>query len=123
VAKTHLRLGEHLSLPILVQRIVDLPRTDRWQTMARAALRDDLYSVHGALTSQVLTRTDAGSEASSSGDASDEAVERRIEQWQEEDGLVVDRAVQTLREICEDERADLARMSVGLRVVRTLLSS
>jgi hypothetical protein len=28
-----------------------------------------------------------------------------------------------LEEICSDERADLARLSVGLRVVRTLLVS
>ena len=29
-------------------RILALPRDDRWQTMARAALRDDLYAVHAA---------------------------------------------------------------------------
>ena len=37
--------------------------------------------------------------------------------------MLVNRAVETLQEICSDDRADLARMSVGLRVVRTLLSS
>jgi len=36
---------------------------------------------------------------------------------------VVGRAVQTLEEICADDSADLARMSVGLRVVRGLLKS
>jgi glutamate dehydrogenase len=117
VAKVHLQLGEHLSLPTLIQRILDLPRHDRWQTMARAALRDDLYAVHAALTSQVLVRTGGA------GDSSDEAVAERIAKWQQADRVLVDRAVQTLREICADERADLARMSVGLRVVRTLLSS
>jgi glutamate dehydrogenase len=35
----------------------------------------------------------------------------------------VTRAVETLEEICSDERADLARLSVGLRVVRTLLAT
>jgi glutamate dehydrogenase len=35
---------------------------------------------------------------------------------------VVTRAVETLEEICKDDDADLARMSVGLRVVRGLLS-
>ena len=33
--------------------------TDRWQTMARAALRDDLHAVHAQLTAQVLAATDA----------------------------------------------------------------
>jgi glutamate dehydrogenase len=35
----------------------------------------------------------------------------------------VTRAAATLGEICSDEAADLARMSVGLRVVRGLLAS
>ncbi len=35
---------------------------------------------------------------------------------------MVSRAVGTLDEIFSDEHADLARLSVGLRVVRTLLS-
>ena len=59
VARVHFALGERLGLPVLVQRILGLPREDRWQTMARAALRDDLHSVHAQLTSQVLLTTDA----------------------------------------------------------------
>lgn len=117
VTKVHLSLGEHLKLTTLILRILDLPRTDRWQTMARAALRDDLYSVHATLTSQVLERTKDGQD-----DASDEAVAERIGQWQDEDAVVVERAVETLKQICDDDKADLARMSVGLRVVRSLLS-
>ena len=31
-----------------------LPRDDRWGALARAALRDDLYSLHRALTAEVL---------------------------------------------------------------------
>jgi glutamate dehydrogenase len=36
---------------------------------------------------------------------------------------MVPRAATTLEEICVDEHADLARLSVGLRVVRGLLST
>ena len=57
VARLHFALGERLGLPALVQRILALPRADRWQTMARAALRDDLHAVHAQLTGQVLART------------------------------------------------------------------
>jgi glutamate dehydrogenase len=35
----------------------------------------------------------------------------------------VARAASTLEDICADENGDLARMSVGLRVIRGLLSS
>ena len=112
VARLHFALGERLELSRLVARILTLPRDDRWQTMARAALRDDLHTVHGTLTAQVLATT-----------SSKMSVAERIEQWEEQDEVMVNRAVETLREICGDDRADLARMSVGLRVVRTLLAS
>ena len=55
----HFALGERLGLPDLVTRILALPRDDRWQTMARAALRDDVYAVHAQLTAQVLRDTAA----------------------------------------------------------------
>jgi glutamate dehydrogenase len=97
---------------MLVTKILALPRDDRWQTMARAALRDDLHSVHSALTAQVLANTPA-----------ELPVDERIRDWEHNDETVVQRAVDTLQEICGDERGDLARLSVGLRVVRTLLST
>jgi glutamate dehydrogenase len=111
VARLHFALGERLGLPVLVQRILALPRDDQWQTMARAALRDDLHAVHAQLTGQVLRSTPA-----------DEPAPARIAIWEESDSALVARAAATLQQICADENGDLARMSVGLRVVRTLLS-
>ena len=66
--------------------------------------------MHGQLTAQVLNETDPS-----------QPITARIADWEEGDDVVVSRAVATLDEICSDERADLARLSVGLRVVRTLL--
>ncbi len=96
VARTHFEVGERLGLPLLVSRILALPRDDRWQTMARAALRDDLHAVHAQLTAAQL--------------AGHPPPEKECEQ-----------AVRTLQEICSEEDTDLARLSVALRVVRTLL--
>ncbi|WP_240181871.1 NAD-glutamate dehydrogenase [Nocardioides sp. 616] len=111
VARLHFTLGERLGLPALVQRILSLPRADRWQAMARAALRDDLYSVHAQLTAQVLSGTrDEGSAAA------------RVAVWEDAHSQLVARSAETLEEICLDDEADLARMSVGLRVVRGLLT-
>jgi glutamate dehydrogenase len=110
VARVHFALGERLGLPVLLQRIVALPREDKWQTMARAALRDDLHGVHTALTAQVLRAT-----------SSEDSAPARIAAWEEEDAELVQRATGTLEQICAEEEADLARMSVGLRVVRGLL--
>jgi glutamate dehydrogenase len=112
VARLHFLLGERLGVPALVGRILQLPRDDRWQTMARAALRDDLYAVHSQITAQVLDETEV-----------DAPLEGRITAWEESHGVRVERAAETLAEICADESADLARMSVGLRVVRGLLQA
>ncbi|HET9841496.1 MAG TPA: hypothetical protein VFQ01_05775, partial [Nocardioides sp.] len=101
-----------LGLPDLVSRILALPRDDRWQTMARAALRDDVYAVHAQLTAQVLRNTDRS-----------DTMPARIQEWEDSDSVVVSRAASTLEEICADDNADLARMSVGLRVVRGLLAN
>ena len=112
VARVHFALGERLGLPVLLQRIVALPRDDKWQTMARAALRDDLHAVHTALTAQVLrsdarrtTRPRPGSRPG----------RRATRSWSAGPPT-------TLEQICADDEGDLARMSVGLRVVRGLLA-
>ena len=110
VARVHFALGERLGLPALVDRIFALPRDDKWQTMARATLRDDLYTVHQQLTAAVLSTTDEGDSATG-----------RVAEWEDADGDLIARAAGTLDQICRDD-ADLARLSVGLRVVRTLLT-
>jgi glutamate dehydrogenase len=111
VARVHFELAERLTLSLLTQRILALPRNDRWQTMARAALRDDLHVVHASLTAQVLAETTSGQDPG-----------QRVMEWEERDQVAISRALGTLEEICSDESADLARLSVGLRIVRTLLA-
>ena len=111
VARVHFALGERLGLPVLLQRIVGLPRDDKWQTMARASLRDDLHAVHTALTAQVLRNS-----------SPEDSAPARIASWEEGEVELVRRATETLEQICADEEGDLARMSVGLRVVRGLLA-
>ncbi len=96
VARTHFEVGERLGLPLLVSHILALPREDRWQTMARAALRDDLHAVHAQLTAKEL--------------AGDPPAEKEVA-----------KAVQTLSDVVSEDGTDLARLSVALRVVRTLL--
>jgi glutamate dehydrogenase len=110
VAELHFALGQRLGLDRLLTRIVELPRDDRWQTMARAALRDDLQAVHAELTAEVLSWNGAGAKSA-----------RDVVLGWEKSNPAVPESVKTLRSITSS-RADLARMSVGLRVVRRLLS-
>ncbi len=124
VARVHFALGDRLGISVLQQRIVDLPRADQWQTMARAALRDDLHAVHAQLTAEVLATTSADEEVAGREDPEElrrEAV-RRVGEWEAAAGDVAGRAVETLGAICADEDTDLARVSVALRVVRGLLA-
>ncbi|MCW2810714.1 MAG: NAD-glutamate dehydrogenase, partial [Friedmanniella sp.] len=108
VARVHFALSDRLGLDRLLGRVVELPRDDRWQTMARAALRDDLHNVHAQLTAVVL----------SAGHGSEPAADL-VEQWVQVTPELTT-TVTRLASIC-DGRPDLARMSVGLRMVRGLL--
>jgi glutamate dehydrogenase len=112
VAKVHFALGERLHLGLFLERIIGLPRTDRWQTMARAALRDDLHAVHAHLTAQVLASTDASLEP-----------EDRVIAWQDLNETALSRAAMMMEEIVETEGPELSHLSVGLRLVRTLLNN
>ena len=111
VAELHFTLGQRLGLDRLLARIIELPREDRWQTMARAALRDDLHAVHAQLTAEVLNINGAATKSA-----------RDVVLGWEKSNAAVHESVKTLRSVTSG-RADLARMSVGLRVVRRLLSS
>ena len=92
--------------------VLPRPRTDGWPRWGGAALRDAVPADHAQLTAQVLART-----------GTDKSASERVDAWEEEDQTAVSRAVDTLVEICAEDRAELARLSVGLRVVRTLLRS
>jgi glutamate dehydrogenase len=109
VAEVHFTVGQRLGLDRLLSRMIELPRDDRWQTMARAALRDDLHAAHAQLTAEVLAGGEAGNGA-----------RELVAAWERKTPSVHE-VVKTLRSICAG-RPDLARMSVGLRIVRGLLS-
>jgi glutamate dehydrogenase len=111
VAAVHFRLGNRLKLHWLHERIVALPREDRWQAMARAALRDDLYAIHRDLTAEVL-RTGPRLEGP----------DERVNGWVEAHADS-DRCLQTLADISAGRTFDLTTLSVAVREVRELLEA
>ncbi|MFF2162503.1 NAD-glutamate dehydrogenase [Streptomyces sp. NPDC058175] len=110
VAEVYYDLADRLSITQLMDRIIELPRADRWQSMARASIREDLYSAHAALTADVLT---VGNGVSTP--------EQRFEAWQEKNAPILGRARTTLEEIQSSDAFDLANLSVAMRTMRTLL--
>ncbi|MFC0862813.1 NAD-glutamate dehydrogenase [Sphaerimonospora cavernae] len=112
VAEVYFDLADRLQIARLRERVIALPRDTRWNSIARAALRDDLYAAHAALTRDVLIHSEPGL-----------SPEERLIHWTEVNEAAVTRARQTLSEIWESDTFDLATLSVALRAVRTLVSS
>ena len=104
-------LADRLQIARLRDMITALPRDDRWNTMARGAIRDDLYTAHAALARDVLTVTGPGSP------------EERLAAWVARNDSAVRRATQTLTEIWESNAFTVATLSVAVRAVRTLVTT
>jgi glutamate dehydrogenase len=111
VAEMYFDIADRLQITRLRDRITALPREDRWTTMARGALRDDLYSAHASLTAEVLQVAGPG------------RPEQRLAAWVQRNDTAVRRAGQTLAEIWETDRFTVATLSVAVRAVRTLVSA
>ncbi|MEV8014772.1 NAD-glutamate dehydrogenase [Streptomyces sp. NPDC086554] len=110
VAEVYYDLADRLRITRLMDRIIELPRADRWQSMARASIREDLYAAHAALTADVLS---AGN-----GEATPE---QRFKAWEEKNAAILSRSRTTLDEIQSSDAFDLANLSVAMRTMRTLL--
>jgi glutamate dehydrogenase len=110
VAAVYFRLGGRLRLDWLRDRIGELPRANRWQALARSALRDDLYSLHRALTQDVLRGAPVGADA-----------DAQIDAWAHANARAVERSRAMLTDIGATRVFDLTTLPVALREVRNLL--
>lgn len=110
VAEVYYDLADRLDITQLMDRIIELPRADRWQSMARASIREDLFAAHAALTADVL--------AVGNGDSSPED---RFKSWEDKNAAIISRARTTLDEIRGSDDFDLANLSVAMRTMRSLL--
>ncbi len=109
VAAVYFTLGDQLTLHWLRRHIEALPRNNRWRTLARAALRDDLYNLQADLTGEILRAVPG-----------DVPAEERIEEWISANRKPVDRVAQVLRDINSSGTFDLSTLSVALRELRNL---
>jgi glutamate dehydrogenase len=112
VAEVYFDLADRMDIALIQQRIIELPRADRWQTMARAALRDELYAAHAGLTAALLACVPADSNATP---------EQRYEAWLDRDRAAVERSRGVLTEILSSDTFDLATLSVAMRTISAIL--
>ncbi|HEY6277143.1 MAG TPA: NAD-glutamate dehydrogenase [Streptosporangiaceae bacterium] len=110
-AEVYFDLADRLQISRLRDQIVALPRDDRWNTMARGALRDDLFAAHAALAADVLMSTGPGTP------------ERRLAEWVRQNEGTVRRAADVFGEIWESDRFTVATLSVAVRAIRSLVAS
>jgi glutamate dehydrogenase len=110
VAAIHFRLGSRLQLHWLRDRIVALPRDERWGALARAALRDDLSGIHRELTAAVLRDTERGADPV-----------RAVDAWVAANPAG-ERFLQTLNDVRVGRVYDTTTLPVAIREARNLLT-
>jgi glutamate dehydrogenase len=113
VMDVYFDLGARLGLDWLRDRILELPRNDRWQALARTALRDDLYRLHRLLTREVL-----GDGSAPDADGGPPTVEA----WLARNEPAVERSLSVLRDVKGSREYDTTTLPVALRELKNLVA-
>ncbi|MBT8162273.1 MULTISPECIES: NAD-glutamate dehydrogenase [Arthrobacter] len=98
----------------LLLRITDLPVSNRWETLSRAALRDDVYSAVADMTLLVLRTTDSGGSGPTSST-------ERIVAWERGHQEQLARIKDTFAEVTQPGPVDIHSISVALKLLRSLV--
>jgi glutamate dehydrogenase len=109
VAAVYYMIYNRFGVDSLLDRITALPRKDRWQALARAALRDDLYSTVADMAKAVLAETDAG------------APDERLLAWEARNAEQLGRARSVFEEVNSLAQDDMASLSVAVRLLRSIV--
>jgi glutamate dehydrogenase len=109
VADTYFALMDHLGADGLLTAISRLARDDRWHSLARLAIRDDIYGSLRSLCFDVMAVGEP-----------DENGEQKIEEWEITNTSRMARARRTLDEIYAEGERDLATLSVAARQIRSM---
>jgi glutamate dehydrogenase len=111
VTEVYFGIGSRLGLDWLRDRILELPRDDRWQALARAALRDELYRLHRSVTREImLSALDHGQPS------------KPIDGWLERNAAEVARCDEILADVKESRKYDTTTLPVVLRELRGLVA-
>ncbi|MGB3763612.1 MAG: NAD-glutamate dehydrogenase domain-containing protein, partial [Ornithinimicrobium sp.] len=109
-ASVYFAVSESFGIDALLTQVSHLPRSDRWSSLARGAVRDDMYGVMRALTRAVMLGTD-----------SEEGAMDRVKAWTTEQSEAMDRVSQVMNRVSAMDDPGLAPVSVALRTLRGLV--
>jgi glutamate dehydrogenase len=109
VARLYYAMSEHLGISPALTAVAALERGDRWHSLARLSLRDDIYGSLRAVTLDALREAPPGA-----------SVDEAIGRWEDVNSSRLLRARPALDQILTGERLDLATLSVVSRQLRGL---
>ncbi len=112
VAPLYYVVSESFGIDTMLTKITRLPREDRWDALARGALRDDLYAVLESMTRSVI-------EANGGSVGEDPAA--AFETWAEAHADVIQRSRTSMAGILRLESPNIAALSVALRRLRSVV--
>jgi glutamate dehydrogenase len=114
IADLYWAVFQRIGAASLLLSITDLPRQNRWEALARAALRDDVYSAVADMTISVM-QTTQGLNAAGADTA------ERIVAWERGHQEQLARIKDTFAEVTKPGQVDIASISVALKLLRTLV--
>ncbi|GAA1480357.1 NAD-glutamate dehydrogenase [Gordonia sinesedis] len=110
VGELYFAVMEHFGLEELLTAVSSLEYGDRWHSLARLALRDDM---HGALRALTLRILEVGEP--------DESAEEKIAEWEASNSSRLARVRSMLTDIEDSGSLDLATLSVAARQLRSMI--
>ncbi len=110
VAPLYYLVSERFGIDAMLGKVTRLPRDDRWDALARGALRDDLYAVLESLTRSII---EVG--------APDAEPAAQWEAWEKANKESVQRSKTSLSAIRRLENPNIAALSVALRTLRSVI--
>src|SRR5690606_16452188 len=110
-AALYFAVSEKFRIDNLLTRVAELHRQDRWDSLARGAMRDDLYGVLKALTRTVLSSTESSGEVGRA----------QLESWTNANAEALTRVSQVLSSVDRLSAPGMGPLSVALRGLRGLV--
>lgn len=110
VAALYFALDALLGVDRLLTAVSALERGDRWHSLARLALRDDLYGSLRSLVLDVLAESEPG-----------ESPKEMIADWEASNASRLERSRAALEEIFASGSLDLATLSVAAQQIRSMV--
>lgn len=112
VAELYFAVTEQFDVDGLLTSISTLPRDELWDSLARSAVRADVYAAAKSLTASVIATTPGTLE-----------VDQRLRQWIQDNAAAAQRAHRSLQQLHELPEPGLAAVSVVLRHMRSVSRS